>query len=86
MMVLQMGGVVKRDSRNLEEFQGAGGFSKLTELLRWVEASFPAAATGRVLPLWPAAPGWSEAAGTTSARWFPFQTWCGLGVHGFLER
>ena len=60
---MQVGGVVKRDARNLAVFEEAGGYSKLAALLRWVEASFPAASSGKAAPLWPAAPGWSEATG-----------------------
>jgi len=58
---------MKRDSRNLEVFAGAEGFSKVTGLLRWVDASFPTAATEKAFPLWPSAPGWSEAGRSEAA-------------------
>jgi hypothetical protein len=60
---------VKRDSRNLEVFDRAGGFAKVTEVLRWVDAGFPAADTERA-PLGPSAAGWTEAAGRNTAYIF----------------
>ncbi len=60
---LKIGGVVKRDSRNLDVFEENQGNENLTKVLLWVEGNFSAAATGNVPPVWPASPTWSEAAG-----------------------